>query len=235
MNEPQNEFSIKSVLNFDSCINMAVTNLYCSYFVTISIAKLSEIYSVNNKTEQEIIDDVIAGDVTAYKILVGKYRNMVFTLVYNILLNREDAEEITQDIFFKAYKGLETFKGKSSFSTWLYRIAINATLNKKKLKKSSISPIEKHTDEEVNGDMDSLLSRYESNDCRKFVQLALVNLKDDERLCITLYYLNELQVREIEMLTGFSSANIKVLLYRGRKNLYSKLQQLLKEEINHLI
>ena len=60
---------------------------------------------------------------------------MVFTLVYNILLNREDAEEIAQDIFVKALKGLNSFKNRSLFSTWLYRVAVNASLNKKKIKK----------------------------------------------------------------------------------------------------
>jgi RNA polymerase sigma factor (sigma-70 family) len=190
---------------------------------------------VNNKTDQEIINDVLAGNITAYHHLVSKYRNMVFTLVYNILLNKEDAEEIAQDTFVKAYTALKSFKGKSTFSTWLYRIAVNAALNKKKIKTFSISPIEKHIEDEEYHDIDSLLSQCENKDCRKYVQLALAHLKDDERLCITLYYLNELQVSEIQVFTGISSANIKVLLFRGRKNLYRKLKQLLKEEINNLI
>ena len=84
-------------------------------------------------------------------------------------------------------------------------------------------------------DIYSLLEQYENSDRKKFVQLALEHLKDDERLCITMYYLNELQVSEIHELTGISSANIKVLLYRGRKNLYHQLKKLLKAEINNLI
>lgn len=190
---------------------------------------------MNNQTDQEIINDVLAGDITAFASLVSKYRNMVFTLVYNILLNREDAEEIAQDTFVKAYKGLAYFKGRSLFSTWLYKIAVNTALNKKKIKKVSISSIEEHGENEQQEDIYSLLEQYENSDRKKFVQLALEHLKDDERLCITMYYLNELQVSEIHELTGISAANIKVLLYRGRKNLYHQLKKLLKAEINNLI
>ena len=61
------------------------------------------------------------------------------------------------------------------------------------------------------------------------------HLKDDERICVTMFYLNELQVQEIHEITGFSMANVLVLLHRGRKNLYNQLNQLLQSEINNLI
>lgn len=160
---------------------------------------------------------------------------MVFTLVYNILLNREDAEEIAQDVFVKAYKGLADFKGHSSFSTWLYRIAVNAALNKKKIRSFNIVPVESQIEVEETNSFEGLLEQCKENDRRKFVQIAIQQLKDDERICITLYYLNELQVNEIHELTGISTANIKVLLYRGRKSLYKHLEQLLKTEIDSLI
>ena len=160
---------------------------------------------------------------------------MIFTLVHNILLNREDAEEIAQDVFVKAFTGLKTFKGNSLFSTWLYRIAVNTALNKKKIKVFNVIAIEEDTENETNNDVQPLLEQYENNERKKFVQLAMQRLKDDERICMTLFYLNELQVGEIHDLTNISAANIKVLLYRGRKNLYHQLEQLLKSEINSLI
>jgi RNA polymerase sigma-70 factor (ECF subfamily) len=189
---------------------------------------------VNIKTDQEIIKDVMAGNTNAYPVLVNRYKNMIFTLVYNILLNREDAEEIAQDAFVKAYKALRTFKGNALFSTWLYRIAVNAALNKKKIKVFNVMPIEDDIENETNDDMQTFLEQHGNNERKKFVQLAMQRLKDDERICLTLFYLNELQVSEIHDLTGISAANIKVLLYRGRKNLYSQLEQLLKSEINSL-
>lgn len=194
---------------------------------------LSDIYV--NKPDHELIDEVLAGNIASFQTLLYKYKNMVFSLVYNIVMNREDAEEITQDSFLKAYKGLAGFKKKSSFSTWLYRIAVNAALNKKKLKVFSIKPVE---DLYETGEYDTLyvlLEQYENNDRKKFVQGALQHLKDDERICVTMFYLNELKVNEIHELTGFSIANIKVILHRGRKNLYKQLAHLLQSEINNLL
>lgn len=160
---------------------------------------------------------------------------MVFTLLFNILLHREDAEETAQDVFVKAYKALESFKGTSKFSTWLYRIAVNAALNKKKIKTSNIVPIDAFAEDELYEDVYDLLDKCENDDRKKFVQLAVQYLKDNERICITLFYLNELQIGEIHEMTGISTSNIKILLHRGRKNLYGKLKQLLKSDVNHLI
>ena len=194
---------------------------------------LSDIYV--NKTDYELIDEVLAGNMAAFQSILNKYKNMVFSLVYNIVLNREDAEEVTQDTFVKAYSGLPGFKKEASFSTWLYRIAVNTALNKKKLKVLPIKSIEVIDETDQYDNVHVLLEKYENDDRKKFVQRALKNIKDDERICITMFYLNELQVNEIHKLTGISIANIKVLLHRGRKNLYKQLVQLLKSEINNFI
>jgi RNA polymerase sigma factor (sigma-70 family) len=190
---------------------------------------------VNNKTDDEVINDIRAGNIAAYAMLLDKYKNMVFTLAFNILLNKEDAEELAQDVFVKAFKGLDLFKSKSLFSTWLYRIVINTALNKNKLKKITLIVSEEELIDGVYNDLNNLLKQQERNDRKKFIQSAMRSLKDDERLCITLFYLNELSLDEIHELTGLSIANIKVLLHRGRKNLYRQLSILLKSEMNHLI
>jgi RNA polymerase sigma factor (sigma-70 family) len=190
---------------------------------------------VNNISDQQIINDVLKGNIAAYEILVNRYKNMVFTLLFNILLNREDAEETAQDVFVKAYKALESFKGTSKFSTWLYRIAVNTALNKKKIKTADIIPLDTFAQDEWYEDIYLLLDKCENDDRKKIVQLAVQYLKENERICITLFYLNELQIGEIHELTGISTSNIKILLHRGRKNLYGQLKRLLKSDINHLI
>ena len=188
-----------------------------------------------NKTDYEIIEDIKAGNISAYTILLNKYKNMVFTLALNILQNREDAEELTQDAFVKTFNALSSFKKESLFSTWLYRIVINTALNKKKLNKIKFSTDEKELADDVYHDMNALLNQHEKNDRKKFVQSAIVLLKDDERLCITMFYLNELSITEINELTDISISNIKILLHRGRKNLYNQLSVSLKAEIKNLI
>lgn len=189
---------------------------------------------MTNKTDHEIIEEIKAGNIAAYASLLDKYKNMVFTLAFNILQNREDAEELTQDAFVKVYNALSSFKAESLFSTWLYRIVINASLNKKKLKKIKLATDEKELAEDLYNDIDSLIQPHEKNDRKKIVQSAIQLLKHDERLCITLFYINELSIIEINELTDMSVSNIKILLHRGRKNLYTQLNNLLKAEIKNL-
>lgn len=188
---------------------------------------------MNHPTDQTIINKVLAGEVSAYSLLVDRYSSMVFTLAYNIILNREDAEEVAQDAFVKAFTSLQSFKQQSKFSTWLYRIVVNTALNKKKLHKLVIVDIDEQiTEEELAGSYS--LPQYESKDMKQFVQSAVSALPDNERICITLFYLNELSVNEIGELTGITTANIKVLLHRGRKHLYDKLNELLRTELSNL-
>jgi RNA polymerase sigma factor (sigma-70 family) len=190
---------------------------------------------VNNQTDELIITKILEGDSAAYSALVTKYSNMVFTLAYNIILSREDAEEVAQDAFLKAFTALSTFKKQSTFSTWLYRIVVNVALNKKKLKRFITADI----DEEITTDEDyniyPLMQQYESRDQKRFIQLAMSSLREDERVCIAMFYLNELSVSAIHELTKISIANIKVLLHRGRKHLYAQLNNLLKTEIKNLM
>lgn len=190
---------------------------------------------MNNQEDRLIINKILAGDIAAYSVLVDRYRNMVFTLAYNILLSKEDAEEIAQDAFVKAFAALQSFKNQSAFATWLYRIVVNTALNKKKLQKFIILDIEEQSVSEEDQQAYPLLQQCESEDQKKFIQLAMSALREEERICITLFYLNELSVNEIQGLTGITTANIKVLLHRGRKHLYDQLNVLLKTETRGLI
>ena len=182
-----------------------------------------------------IIKKVLAGDINAFAILVERYMDLSKTLAYNVLLNREDAEDVVQDAFIKAYSSLSSFKGNSKFSTWLYRIVLNTSLNKRKRKKLDTITIEEHVPGEEIMNINIDLSNYSNQQQRKYIQQALKSLSEGERICITLYYLNELSLEELRELTGYSSSNIKVLLFRGRKQLYHELECLLKKELKDLI
>ena len=190
---------------------------------------------VKPATDIEIIRHVLAGNTEMYSLFVNRYKNKVFSLAYAIVSNREDAEEIAQDAFVKAFKGLETFKERSSFSTWLYRIVVNTALNKKKLKKwITVDDTDLVTQNEQFG-FDSLTQYLKIEDQKKFIRMALDTLNKQEKLCLTLFYLGELAVKEIQEITSISESNIKVLLLRGRKHLYEQLKRLLKSEVKNLI
>ena len=190
---------------------------------------------MTDQEEQIIVRKVVAGDAQAFSVLVNMYKDMAVLLAYNILLNREDAEEVAQDAFVKAYSSLHSFKADSRFSTWLYRIVVNTALNKRKLKKHYSVEISETIAAELSSDINNIFATQITSEHRKHIQVALKSLNTNERLCITLYYLNELSVEEIYELTGITTSNIKVLLYRGRKNLYTALHRHLKSEVTNLI
>jgi len=190
---------------------------------------------VTDLEEAIIIKNVLAGDAQAFSILVNTYKDMAVQLSYNILLNREDAEEAAQDAFVKCYQFLSTYKAEARFATWFYRIVVNTALNKRKLKKYYPEAINEAEGEEWGLLTDHHHEAVIKTEQKKFIQLALSSMNVRERLCLTLYYLNELSVKEIREITGIPPSNIKVLLFRGRKNFYQELQKHIKTEITSLL
>ena len=189
---------------------------------------------MTSQDEFIIIKKVTEGDVSAFSVLVDNYKDAAIALAFNIVLNREDAEDIVQEAFIKAYSSLRSFKGHSRFSTWFYRIVLNTSLNKRKLKRPDTIAIE-DGDDDLEANAFNALSRFNNKEQKKAIQSALKVLNESERICITMYYLTELSIEEIAELTGFTSSNIKVLLHRSRKLLYQELQRLLKNEMKDLI
>ncbi len=180
-----------------------------------------------------IIRAVLGGDTNAFASLVHKYKDVSMNLAYQIVLNREDAEEVAQDSFVKAFTKLSTFKAESKFTTWLYCIVVNTALNKKKVSKNS--PLQAYDYEQHDIAEASFADLAIRAEHRFYIQLALKDLHQNERICLTLFYLEEQSVEEITVVTGLTRANIKVLLHRGRKNLYQALERHLKSELKNLI
>ena len=187
---------------------------------------------MNYREDSYYIDKVLKGNLASFGVLVEKYKSMAFTLALRIAKSREDAEEIAQDAFLKAYHSLSSFKQESKFSTWLYKIIYNTAISKFRKKhiesfsmEESVIP-EKFHEEKVDG-LDSLHQKER----KKIISKAISRLKEEEGVAMTLFYLNENNIREIEEITGYSNSNIKILLHRGRKKLLLELKKILKEEI----
>lgn len=174
------------------------------------------------------IDKVIHGDVSAYSLLVSKHKNLVFSIALKILNSREDAEEIAQDTFLKAYHSLSTFEKKSKFSTWLYRIAYNAAVSKTRKKKMEAVAIDDHlifsySTDEIRSDV----NRLDENEQMQLIEKALQKLPEEDNLLITLFYKAENSIEDISYITGLSESNVKVRLHRIRKKLYDSVHQLM--------
>ncbi len=189
------------------------------------------------KTDDKyVINQVLRGDVSAYSILVERYQYLVFTLAFQLLKNRENAEEVAQDAFFKAYKGLRKFEGRSSFSTWIYRITYREAISRlRKNKERQVDLNDTSGNYQLLDVDEQALKGFENQDRRRFLKEALAHLKSEEAAVLTLFYFDELSVDEISEVTQLSVSNVKVKLHRGRHHLLHELQMQLKNEVNTLL
>ncbi|MCD4772827.1 MAG: sigma-70 family RNA polymerase sigma factor [Bacteroidales bacterium] len=174
------------------------------------------------------IDKILNGDTNVYASLINKYKDFVFTIAVKILKNREDAEELAQDVFIKAFEALNTFKKESKYSTWLYKIAFNMAVSKtrkKKLETYNLEPeiIENFSIDEIVPDLQEL-SDEEQKNC---IEKALKTLPYEENIIITFFYYDDKSIEEISEITNLSASNVKVKLHRIRKKLYSTIQKIM--------
>ncbi|WP_321320875.1 RNA polymerase sigma factor [Labilibaculum sp.] len=176
------------------------------------------------------------GDPGAYAFLVDKYKKMTFNVALQLMGNREDAEEIAQDAFLKAYQALDSYKGESKFSTWIYRIIYNTAISRLRKKKLDVSSIDDDFKSSVNvKSTQSALQELRNIERKKYLFEALKRLSGDERSLITLFYLEENSVDEVCSITGLSASNVKVKLHRARKKLYTQLELALHGELKTIL
>lgn len=191
---------------------------------------------METREDQFYIDRVLQGDSNAFAHLINKYKDMIFTLVIKIVKNREDAEEVAQDSFIKAYQKLDGFEGKSKFSTWLYTIAYRNALTKVRKKKLETTDIDSYVLDNHKDDHDfPQLEAIKNGEQQKYVRKAIDNLGETDSLLITLFYLHDNSIEEIQEITEMSQSNVKVRLFRARKKLHTELSLLLKEEVKTIL
>ena len=186
---------------------------------------------MNFQSDSYYIDKVLDNDVNAYASLVNKHKNMVFTIALKIVRNREDAEEIAQDVFVKAYQSLATFKKESKFSTWLYRIVYNASISKTRKKQFETTDlnyniVENYSEDDINEN----LNRLDNNEQKKIINTVLKKLNPEDYMLVTSYYFEEKSTDEISEIVNISQSNVTVKLFRIRKKLYGEIQRLIKSQ-----
>jgi len=191
---------------------------------------------MDKNSDQIYIDKVLQGDTNAFAYLINKYKDMVYTIAIKIVKSHEDAEEVAQDSFLKAYEKLDSFKGNSKFSTWLYTIVYRNSITKIRKKKVATSDIDQYVmDNYSEGHEFPQLEAIKNGEQQKYVREAIDRLPEKDALLITLFYMNESSVEEIEQITNLTQSNIKVKLFRARKKLNTELSFLLKEEVKTIL
>ena len=187
-------------------------------------------------TDTEIIKRILQGEQAIFSILVQRYQQYVFTLVLRFTDNREDAEEISQDVFIKAYRSLADFRGEAKFSTWLYTVVRTSCitfLRKKRLDTTSID------NERTFLQLENRESGFKANAVEQKSRHAMVNeairlLSPDDSQLITLFYKGEQSLEEIGRIMGLESNTVKVKLHRARGRLKEKMEKHFSHEVQDL-
>mgnify|MGYP000834324331 FL=1 len=186
-------------------------------------------------TDTYYIQRIQAGDTACFACLLDKYSRPVHSLILKVVRNREDAEELAQDVFMKVFKHLSSFKGECSFSTWIYRIAYNTAISETRKKRHEFLAIEESVINNVSEqEVAEALDRTDSSDQIQMLDAALAQLPPDERAIILLFYMKEKTIDEVATITGLTASNIKVKLHRIRKKLFFVFQGASPVSYTHL-
>jgi RNA polymerase sigma-70 factor, ECF subfamily len=183
-------------------------------------------------TDNEIISQILKGDKEKFRLLVEQYQQMIFRTCMGFLHNKDDADDLTQEVFIQAYLSLRLFKADAAFSTWIYRIAVNASLNK--IRKSSKNFILHRIDLVFNGERSeaSPVQIPDTNDPEKllihdedseWVRNALDSLPENQRTALVLSKYDDLSQKKIAEIMNTTEGAVEALLHRAKKSLREKL------------
>ena len=175
-------------------------------------------------TDNELVEQAMQGRTEAFSILVDRYRQKVFRTAMGFLHNADDAEDLTQEIFIKAWHALRSFDRKSAFSTWLYRISVNKAINQiRKNKLRALAGINDEVNQTPDDESaDDTITRKEQ---KKEIKKAINELNIKQKKAFVLFYYQELNMKEVADVLKMSQKAAESLVFRARKNLQKELQR----------
>lgn len=184
----------------------------------------------------ELVRRAREGDLGAYDELIRLFQERIYATTYNMTSNHEDAHDLTQEAFIKAYRSLNTFKGQSSFYTWIYRIAVNRTINflKKRNRRVNLSLNDMDANVENNPELVSLISdrtpRRDVNlkELQEKLNEAMQRLSESHRLVVTLHDIQGLSHDEIGKIVDCNTGTVRSRLFYARQQLQAYLSDYLK-------
>lgn len=180
------------------------------------------------RNDNEIVEKVLAGSTEYYRELVLRYQQKVFSIALKISHNQKDAEDIVQEIFIQVYKSLSSFKHNSSFSTWIYRIAVNKCLDWKRKHKNQLSEINLTNEDFELRKSSNLLpdELFLLKNNKEDINILLDKIPLVYKNVLILYYYQDLSYNDIAINLNISKKTVESRLYRGKK----LLRQIAKEE-----
>ncbi len=177
------------------------------------------------------LDRLRSKDREAFRDLVVTFSDMVFNLNLRLVRNKELAEDLTQEVFIKVYQAMPGFRGKSSLSTWLYRIAYNVAMNelakaRHRYETSSLDDSDRPASDTIPAgkEGEDILGEIEQSEAIERVNRQIETLQPEQKWAITLYYHGEKSYQEISEIMGIPLGTVKTLLYRAKEALREKLK-----------
>lgn len=186
--------------------------------------------------DRTLVRQAQGGDYSAFDLLVQRYQERVYATIYHMTSNHEDANDLTQEAFIKAYKALNSFKGDSSFFTWIYRIAVNKTINFLKGRKNKIHlslndlDFNAEHDPEIVAFVSERTPRRDLNlaELQEKLNEAMQKLSDVHRLVVTLHDVQGLSHEEISKIMDCNTGTVRSRLFYARQQLQGYLSDYLK-------
>jgi len=182
--------------------------------------------------DQELIKRIASNDHVAFKALVELYQSSVLEICYRLLNNQEDAEDVAQEVFVRVFQKARSFRGESKVSTWLYRIAVNLSLNYRHKQKWNryldILTLSDTTREDAATrleapEKDRPDRRIEEKERNRVLSEALASLPERQRVAFVLHKFESLSYKEIADVLGTSVSSVESLVHRAKRSLQKKL------------
>lgn len=192
--------------------------------------------------DEEIVSYIVKGKTELFSVIIDRYQSKVFSTAYNYTHDYEEARDLTQEIFIKLYNNLQGYRNKASFSTWLYRIAVNRCIDwTRKKRLLTVSVIHDSSEEEIDiydtiadgaGGPEEALIKQES---KAYIRKVVEDLPEIYKTVIILYYFEDFSPQEISEITDVPKRTIETRLYRGRNLLKLRLEELVYGGEKHVL
>lgn len=166
--------------------------------------------------ENQRVQQVLSGNASAFDYFVETYQDMAITIAYRICGNMQDAEDVVQESFVKAYRNLHTFRSESKFSSWLYRIVYNTAATHAKTRMWASGIDIENMELPLKDDFD-IEKNIAQNEMKEMINDILNDMPKGDALLLTLFYLEDNSVKDVAGITGLNESNVKVKLFRARQ------------------
>ena len=191
----------------------------------------NQVNDAMNNISENIIIEASKGSLESFESIYKVYSGFVYNVAFRVLNNRDEAQEISQEVFLTVYRKLKSFKFKSSFKTWIYRITVNMAINYAKKKSKDRDRTVGYDDSEFNRTINSTDEEIEREQQEKVISSLLETLNPDQRVCIVLRSVEGLSYQEIAESLNVNINTVRSRLKRARETLLAKRKEMVENEV----